>query len=46
MGRVSIDPGKIGSVISKSDKIVGADVVKSFLLALIDEYKDGKALWI
>lgn len=39
--RDSIDSGKIGSVISKSDKIVGADVVKSFLLALIDEYKDG-----
>ena len=37
---IRIDPGGIKSVISKSDKKVEANVARSFLLALIDEYKD------
>ena len=38
---VSTDLSKIKSVASKSDEMLNEDNSKSFLLALIDEYKDG-----
>lgn len=38
---IDINLSKIKHVISKSNKVVDENMGKSFLLALIDEYKDG-----
>ena len=38
---IDINLLKIKHVISKSNKVVDENMGKSFLLALIDEYKDG-----
>lgn len=38
---INLNLSKIKHVISKSNKVVDENMGKSFLLALIDEYKDG-----
>lgn len=39
---ISIDFSKVKSVISRNSEIVDERTIRSYLLALIDEYKDGK----
>lgn len=39
---LNMDSSKVKSVISKSREIVDEETVRSYLLALVDEYKDGK----
>ena len=39
---ITIESDKIKRVVSKSDKVVGADLVRVYLLAMVDEYKTGK----
>lgn len=39
---ITIESDKIKRVVFKSDKVVGADLVRVYLLAMVDEYKTGK----
>ena len=39
---ITIEPDKIKRVVSKSNKMVDADMIKAYLLAMVDEYKIGK----